>query len=120
MSVRLHVLVHLLDITEDDQCYCSFGEGIDHGRHSRGSDGGNSRGVRGGWFINGIIGLLWADDGLCYVSNDEGAKIIAVEVLESTAVSQKGGLAAEWREARAMTIHNVARAARSFLVAASC
>ena len=87
---------------------------------SRGIDGGNLRGVRGGWFINGIIGLLWADDGLCYVSNDEGAKIIAVEVLESTAVSQKGGLAAEWREARAMTIHNVARAARSFLVAASC
>ena len=86
---------------------------------SRGIDGGNLRGVRGGWFINGIIGLLWADDGLCYVSNDEGAKIIVVEVLESTATGiAKGRPAcppAEWREARAMTIHNVARAARSLL-----
>ena len=39
--------------------------------------------MRGGWFIDCINGLLRANDGLCYVSNDEGAKVIVVEVLES-------------------------------------
>ena len=46
------------------------------------------RGVRGGWFIDDTIGLLWADDGLCYVSNDEGAKIVVVEVSKSAVVTK--------------------------------
>ena len=73
----------LLDIA-NDRCHCSFGEDIDHGRYSRGSSGGNLRGVRGGWFIDDAIGLLWANDGLCYVSDDEGAEIVdlVVEMLE--------------------------------------
>ena len=33
-------------------------------------------------------GLMGANDGLCYVSNDEGAKILVVEMLESTAIAR--------------------------------
>ena len=47
------------------------------------------RGVRGGWFINDIIGLLWAVDSLRYISNnDEGAEVVVVKMLESTTIAE--------------------------------
>ena len=70
--------------------------------------------MRGGWFIDCINGFLRANDGLCYVSNDEGAKVVVVEVLESTAITK--GRPANRREARALTIHNVAHVAHLWAV----
>ena len=71
--------------------------------------------MRGGWFINCINGFLRANDCLCCVSSDdEGAKVIVVEVLESTAVTK--GRPTNRREARALTIHNVAHVAHLWAV----
>ena len=67
------------------------------------------RGVRGGWFVDDAIELLWTNDVLCYVSNDEGAKIVVIEVFESAAVTERRP--AERREARAMAIQNITCAA---------
>ena len=63
--------------------------------------------MRGVCFIDDTGGLLWADDGLCYVSNNEGAKVVVVEMPKSTHIAKRRP--AEWRKARVMAVYGITR-----------